>query len=127
MAVKKSANAVTAAQVRALSSRSHRLINVRQFFGGALGCQLRMVWLMGAVPRSVSKKQVSTTSSPAKRKAKPGSTPSRTVMTIPRRIVGTKMTRNQVHNQGNECNWLIAVVSPLPCRGIHRTPTGNKQ
>ncbi len=65
MAVKKSANAVTAAQVRALSSRSHRLTNVRQFCGGALGCQVRMAWLMGAVPRSVSKKLVSTTSSPA--------------------------------------------------------------
>ena len=122
MAVKKRANPATAAKVRALSNRSHRLTNVRQFFGGALGCQSNTAELMGAVPRSVSKKLVSITSSPAKRKAKPGSTPSRTVMTIPRRIVGTKMTRNQVHNQGNECNWLIAVVSPLPCRGYPSHP-----
>jgi hypothetical protein len=46
MAVKKSANAVTAAQVRALSNRSHRLTNVRQFFGGTLGCaeRFQMSW-----------------------------------------------------------------------------------
>ena len=94
VAVKKSANAATAAQVRALSSRPHRLINVRQFFGGALGCQVSTAALMGAVPMSVSKKLVGTMSSPAKRKAKPGSTPSRTVMAPPRRIVGTKMAGN---------------------------------
>ena len=91
MAVKKSANAVTAAQVRALSNRSHRLTNVRQFFGGALGCKVSAAALMGAVPMSVSKKQVSTSSSPAKRKAKPGSNPSRTVMATPDRIVRTKI------------------------------------
>ena len=59
IAVRNSADAAIAAQARTVSSRSHRITIARQFVGGALGSQASVAWLMGTVPPSVTKTQVS--------------------------------------------------------------------
>jgi len=58
MVVKKHANAVIAAQHRAVSNRTHLLTSARQFLGGAAGSQASVAALIGTMPRSVSARHV---------------------------------------------------------------------
>src|SRR5258707_5960976 len=72
MAVKKSANARTAAQTPTIWNRSAWLTNAFQFFGGALGCQVSVALLIGTVPMTLIKIQVRMETIPANRTPKPG-------------------------------------------------------
>src|SRR3954449_11389910 len=90
MAVKKKANARTAAQTPIMWKRSAWLTNAFQFFGGALGCQVTVALLIGMVPMTLITIQVSKAATPAHRNPKPGAAPLRTVTAIPETAVGTK-------------------------------------
>src|SRR5260370_35186743 len=90
MAVKKSANARTTAQTPTIWNRSAWLTNAFQFFGGALGCQVSVALLIGTVPMTLIKIQVSMATTPAHRNQKPGAAPSRTVRPILDTPLGAK-------------------------------------
>src|SRR6266851_9872526 len=98
MAVKKSANARTTAQTPTIWNRSAWLTSAFQFFGGAPGCQVSVALLIGTVPTTLIKIQVSTASIPAHRNQKPGAPPSRTVTAIPDTAVGTKKAGTSTRN-----------------------------
>src|SRR5713101_2950346 len=90
MAVKKSANARTTAQTPTIWNRSAWLTSAFQFFGGALGCQVSVALLIGTVPMTLIKIQMSMASTPAHRSQKPGAPPARIVTASPDTAVGRK-------------------------------------
>ena len=90
MAVKKNANARTAAQTPTIWNRSAWLTSAFQFFGGAPGCQVSVALLIGTVPMTLIKIQMSTASTPAHRSQNPGALPSRIVTAMPVTAVGIK-------------------------------------
>src|SRR5260370_19585498 len=98
MAVKKSANARTIAQTPTIWNRSAWLTNAFQFFGGALGCQVSVALLIGTVPMTLIKIQVSMATTPAHRNQKPGAAPSRTVRAIPDTAVGAQQAGTSTRN-----------------------------
>src|ERR1700692_3074647 len=97
-AVKKNANARTAAQTPTIWNRSARLTNSFQFFGGALSCQSAVALLIGTVPTTRIKIQVHTASTAAQRNQKPGVPPLRTVRAIPNTAVGAKKAGTSTRN-----------------------------
>src|SRR5262249_62204787 len=88
-AVKKHATAMTAAQKRTVSSRSHLPTTALQSFGGASGRQVSVALLIGTVPRNVVTVQTSTASNPMHRKTKASPVPGSTVTATADNSVGT--------------------------------------
>ena len=103
MAVKKNANARTAAQTPTIWNRSAWLTSAFQFLGGALGCQVSVALLIGTVPMTLITIQMSMASTPAHRNPKPGAAPSRTVTAIPDTAVGTKKAGTSTRSLQYQC------------------------
>src|SRR6266516_207294 len=97
-AVKKNANARTAAQTPTLWKRSARLTNAFQFLGGALSCQSAVPLLIGTVPTTLIMIQMHTASTAAHRNQKPGVPALRTVRAIPNTAVGAKKAGTSTFN-----------------------------
>src|SRR5260370_3727828 len=98
MAVKKSANARTAAQTQTIWKRSAWLTCAFKFLGGALGCQVSVALLIGTVPMTLIKIQVRRATTPAQRNQKSGVPPLRTVRAIPSTAVGAKKAGTSTRN-----------------------------
>src|SRR5262249_55215956 len=90
-AVKKNANARSAAKVRTVFNRSHRSTIALQLPGGASGRHSIARSLIGTVPKSVTKIQMSHASTPAHRKTKPVPVASVIATAIPDTNAGRNM------------------------------------
>jgi hypothetical protein len=89
---------MTAAQHRNESNRSHRMTSAFQLLDGASGRQASEALLIGTVPMSVIKIQVSKANTPAHWNPKPGPAASRTNTATPDAAVVTKMAGTSTHS-----------------------------